>query len=481
MTSIPLSLCDEGTRARKDYGDLTGLKDSISRLGTLHPPVFSRQPNGTYLLIYGGRRFRSLKELGVTELFHNSILDPLRPGFMFVEDVATDLRMEAELDENLHRLKPKWQEDVLLVADIHERKRQLEGSKHWGQNQTALLLGGKWGKNNVGYALRAAKEIRAADKEILGADSLGECVEIWTKRKADEGLKILQARLMTAPMAMMPPSTSSFLEEFTEGPDVEEPQFHGAVKALLVPLAAKVTPPLTDIPLSRMLFLRDSIMDPEPWPLVDHVITDIPYGIDMDNLENVGDVKAEHYINDNVDLMPPFLSRSFNAVRDGGFCVFFYDLQHHEKLLRYADMVGWAAQRWPLIVTKSSPCRNGAAQYNFTKNYECVMVLRKPGAVLRKPQASSVLPNIDFRAESAKYNHPFAKPFIVWQWLYSAFTIPGQSVLDPYCGEMSACSAAVSCGLIPYGMESVEQHFNRGLQHMRETYAKVHGGNVRFV
>ena len=87
----------------------------------------------------------------------------------------------------------------------------------------------------------------------------------------------------------------------------------------------------------------------------------------------------------------------------------------------------------------------------------------------------------DFSAERRLYNNPFAKPFELWKWVYDAIALPGQKVLDPFCGEMSGCRAAVNCGLIPFGVEINEKHFNRGLEHVREAYKLVHGTKVKFV
>jgi DNA modification methylase len=179
--------------------------------------------------------------------------------------------------------------------------------------------------------------------------------------------------------------------------------------------------------------------------------------------------------------MEPFLRQAFRLVRSGGFCVFFYDLDWHEYLQSTAEAVGWKVQRWPLIAHKTSACQNNAAQFNFTKNYESAMVLRKDErTVLRSQQPSSVWMG-DFAAERRLYNNPFAKPFELWKWIYSAISFPGQTVLDTFCGEMSSSRAAVNCGLHPFGWEIKEQHFNRGLQHMQAAYALLHKSNVEFV
>ncbi len=87
----------------------------------------------------------------------------------------------------------------------------------------------------------------------------------------------------------------------------------------------------------------------------------------------------------------------------------------------------------------------------------------------------------NFRAEQDLYSNPFAKPFELWKDIYDMIALPGQSVLDPFCGEMSACRAAANCGLVPYGIEINPTHYNRGLEHMKAVYALIHKSNVEFI
>lgn len=515
--TIPITAIIEGDRARKDYGDLSGLKASIQRIGTIHPPALSRRTaneateevalamNGfVYDLIAGGRRFRAIKELGFKELTYGSMLNPSAPGFLFREDVPQDELKEAELDENLYRLKPKWQEDCVLVHDVHKLKRAKEGTK-WGQRQTAELLGPGYGLSNVNLALKVAELLIARDPEIMACDSLMDANTLRIKRKEDAAVAELQRRAFPAgtPTVVAIPAfsdTSSFLDTFNMdlgGADVVEGAAPanalgvlGGGTALLQARAATPTlqpgplvaaPPVV-IPLSSMFALGDSLDDALPWVPTNHIITDIPYGIDMDNLgkKQTADVVAEHEVEANIAMMPRFLRKAYESVLPHGFCVFFYDLDHHEKLQQWATDVGWKVQRWPLVWVKTHTCQNKAAQYNTTKNFEVAMVLRKDEhTVLRSQQPTSVWTG-DGAAERKCYNNPFAKPFELWKWIYDMVAFPGQTVRDPYCGEMSACRAAANCGLIPYGNEISPAHYNRGLEHMKAVYALIHKSNVQF-
>jgi ParB-like chromosome segregation protein Spo0J/DNA modification methylase len=473
---VDLKSIEVGDRYRKDYGDLSGIKQSIEQIGLIHPLVLSKIMDNTYILVAGGRRIRALSELGHERVYHHSVLDPKRPGFVFAEEVPEDVRREAELDENLFRLKTKWTEDVLLIADVHKMKKKVEGTK-WGVRQTAAVLGPGYSKASVNNAVRLAKLLRAGDEEVMQCKTMMDALAVLTRRRGDEAMAELQRRAA-------PALTSSFLDSINIS--LKKPSDLGKVD---IPIESLKKPrgdgEPVEIPMSKMFKLGafQEVLPQIPSASFDHVVTDIPYGIDMDNLNTfskIDSVLEEHDVDDNVEMMEPFLQQAFRLVRSGGFCVFFYDMDWHEYLQSTAETVGWKVQRWPLIFYKTSTCRNSTAQYNFTKNYECAMVLRRDeSTVLRSPQQSSVWMG-DFAAERALYNNQFAKPFAAWRWIYDAIALQGQSVLDPFVGECSSARAAANCGLIPFGCEINEKHFNRGMHHMREVYKLIHGDNVRF-
>lgn len=483
--SIPFSSIIEGERARniKKYGNLEGLKTSLSTIGSIHPIVLADRT-----LVAGGRRYRAMKELGITELWYGSVLNPSRLGFLFKEDVPEHIWREAELDENLHRLGMDWIDECLQICRVHQLKKS-EDPK-WGQAQTAAMLGTSGAsKSSVNLALVVGKLLIAGDKEITACTSLMEANMLRAKRKCDEGLANLHKRVAArTPKIGFPATTASFLDTFSI-PTSERKVMPNAgnISVGNPPPPQQSNPsvgetkPAVVVPLSSMFVLGDNLQI--PWPKVDHIVTDIPYGVDMDNFDEklVADVRFEHDVNSNIAQMQQFLTCCFNSLNPGGFCVFWYDLDHHEKLQAWAQMAGFKVQRWPLTWIKTHACRNQAAQFNFTKSTEWAMVCRKDGnTVLRKQQPVSVISESGL-AERQLYNNPFAKPFTVWKFIFDAIALPGQTILDPYCGEMSSCRAAVNCGLQPFGIEINPQHFNRGLEHMKTVYRLLHGPQTQFI
>lgn len=481
MNEILVSNIDEGARYRQEYGDLGFLKDSFQRIGSIHCVLLSRQKDtGRYDLIAGGRRIRAMKELKIEKLYHGSVLNPEKLGFLFEDEVPLDRRKEAEIDENMAHLKTRWQEECVAIADLHELKRQQNDLK-WGVVQTAQLLGRGYGRTNVNYAVRIAAHIRAGEEEFLSCDNMSDAISLLVKHKEEAALAELESRSLSRSGAA---SLDSFLETINLGP-MKKP------KDIVVPSVGLVDAPVqgtekAQIPLSQMFFNDDfqKVAYQFQDNYFDLVVTDIPYAIDMDNLDQytkINDVKSEHEVEVNVDLFEPFLQSSFRLTKSGGFCVFFYDLDWHEFLQATAEKIGWKVQRWPYVACKTSACRNSTAQYNTTKNYEVCMFLRKDEHTVLRKQVPTSWKAYDFSAERRLYNNQFAKPFELWKDIYDMISIPGQKVWSPFCGEMSECRAAVNCGLIPFGAEVNKNHYLRGLENMKAVYALVHKSNVEFV
>ena len=111
-------------RIRKDYGDLTSLKESIAFNGLLHPIVV----NSRMELIVGGRRLEALKQLGKDQI------DVIVTDHF--DEIAKALK--AEGDENTCRLDLSVSEKLALAdrllpyekAAAKERQKEHGGTTH---------------------------------------------------------------------------------------------------------------------------------------------------------------------------------------------------------------------------------------------------------------------------------------------------------------------------------------------------------------
>lgn len=472
----------EGNRIRRDYGDLTDLADSIREHGLIHPIVI----NTKGVLIAGGRRFRAMRDiLKWTEV-------PVT-FFEFADDAT--LRI-LEREENVRRKAMTWQEETLSILEVHQHysRNAALNSSRWTQRATGELL--NQSEASISYALLLGDLIRKGDKDILACAKPWDALQLLTKRRAEESNKIL-AKLTVPKLSdtqvhdLLSTPLSSDSDIFTVAPAGPS---SGGITSLTddgeMPTGTGAPPPPLVVPLSRMLLHGDSVailaqMAPDS---IDHVITDWPYAIDIDMLDqsnphggqkDMDMVRAEHEVDSNMALHAAIVPAIFRVLKPGGFFITWGDYMQWQRTYDLCLSAGFKVQRWPLIWYKTSRCMNQSALYNFTKNHEPAIVCRKGNATLLSPQGSSVFVGSN-EAEEKSLGHPFAKPFKLWEWLYSSVAQRGQTVLDPFGGRGSSTIAALNYGLSPIVIESNEAHHSALVINIADWYKKT-TPNVTFV
>lgn len=456
-----------GERLRKDYGDLSDL-DTIATVGLIQPLVLDRDSSGRHRLLAGGRRITKLRELGHEEVFHGVTSDPTRPGFVYSTELPEDVQREIELYENICRKQMVWQERVLAIAEIHEikKRRAAADSEHWGQAETGAEVGLTY--SSVSYALKVAERLRAekdSDGKFWKCSGLTEALRLLIEEREDAAKRAVAE--MTAKAIPVDLNKSSGQIELTE-----------------IELAEAVeSGENINVPLSKMLF-KGAMEElcPQLGPeFADHIITDWPYGIDMDYLDqgqgmNVDRVKAEHDHVANIASFETWLKNMFFILKPKGFCVVWYDNVHWNFIRHLAEQVGFRVQRWPLVWVKTSPCLNQMASKNWTKATEFAMVLSKENATLVKPQPVNYWAGP--RADTT--SNPFAKPRALWQWILEAFALQGDVIVDPFMGEASSLLASIDFGCRVIGMEVQEDHYNTGVMNIRTIYEQLTNNHVTF-
>jgi len=446
---IPLSSIKVGERMRVDLGDdtLNGLVDSLREKGQIQPIVVDADLN----LIGGGRRYAAATLLGWTHI-----------AAYMRESMPEHMRAELELEENIRRKSFTWQEQCLGISRTHMLKKIADPNTSWGTKETGEMLGVS--HSHVGKLIKIGEMLAAGDEELRACSSLVDALSLIVSRRATEAQRILSERDL-ASRALLAKQKAAVSKE----PDTSFDE--GEL--------------LTPVDLTKYFHNADCIkhMKSMPAKSVDHVITDIPYGIDMDmvQLKNIKLVEDQHDVEENVALFGPFLKNAFRVLRNDGYCLFFYDLKHDALLRDLATKTGFIVCSWPLVWCKQHACKNEAASVNFTKATEYVMVLRKSAsAILANHQAVNYI-LASAAGDRKKYDKPFAKPEAVWLWLINAVARPGQIVLDPFAGEMSCPLAVIEAGCQPYAIELMPVHYNKGIQHVQALYKRRHKGRVQFV
>lgn len=462
IQTLPISDIDTSDRLRQDYGDLSQF-DSIKTVGLLQPVVINIDSEGKFKLIAGGRRLTALKALGYTELHHGITSDPARPGFVFATEMPPDVLAELEVTENVARHPMSWKEVCLGIHRVHTLRQR---ASDWVIKNTGALLSVSAASAN--NALRVAAALLADDKDVHAAANLSDAVKILLRRTQLAAERKLtkfrdaeraQRQAERAIAKAVVTSDTSIAQQINEAPELMRP----VLQAKQEKAAVAYDEACEIITCCDSLLVGMPSMAAES---VEHVYTDIPYGINMDNVQinNIDVTAAEHDRESNIKDFSVFLYQAFRIIKPEGFCVFWFDVEHFTTLHALATKVGFSCQRWPLHWHKSI-AKNEVPRYNTTKNYESVFVARKPRATLLKPITSSIFTADWDKDERAEYTHPFAKPFSAHEKMLAMFATPGQTICDPYCGEGSGVIAALRKGLNVVAFDVDPDHVMRARAH----------------
>lgn len=457
-------------RVRQTYTGIEDLAADIETMGLIHPLIL-RQSGDQFYLADGGRRLTACDTIPYDTFYYSNCCVQGKPGFIVVGDADQSplMNLLTEIAANHNREDIPWFEELPAIVKAW---KLIEAEHHARGEEIAMRAFG--GMLGVSYQdLRAAVAIWEAYQE-----NPTKFQEYTSVRQALQ--RCLRDAADTAARTHLAQASQTVVM-----PDVKVQP--GLQPIAQLPVIITYDPSETQdpdaqiVPISRMFRNVDSLSYMEnslPKGFVNHIFTDPDYCLSAETLStnsnNMEHGIAQTSVEQSMSDVKRFIVAAFNVVDDYGYCVYFFDLEHWEKLRDFSTSVGWRVQRWPLIWRKSDFRSNASPQHNFTKNIETAMVLRKPGACLSEHQPSSCF---DWPTGDAvrRFNHPFAKPTQVWRWFMQGITRKGDKFYDPFMGSASSIVAGIEHGLAPMGSELVEGHFANGQINIRVAYEKKLG------
>jgi len=459
-------------RIRRDPKEVAAnaatIYDSIILVGPITPIMI----NEANELIAGECRLEAYKLLGQTEV-------------PYVRRMNIDRAMELmiELDENTRRAEMCWQDKCLAINAVHEKETKVSADrkKQWGLRATGELVGQS--HSYVKDCLIVALALRREDKEIWDAKTFDQAKQILLGRKEQDAIKA--KALQSANVLVIPQPAKS-----TKPTGIISIQLGNTTS----PAALSVTPAspeqireMRTVQISDRLFNMDCVelmMTKLAPSSIDSIITDIPYGIDMDLMEDmhgIDQMRSTHDVNQNVEQMKPFLQGAYRVLKDNTYLFFFYAQQHQEKLATWGREVGFNVLDWNLLWLKPHSCKNNAPHINPTKSYEPVMVMKKGSPRLAKPMTKCHL-EVDGMPDKKLQSNPFAKPLdFINQMILDPIHFPGMTILDPFAGGGSILRACILRGCKIIGCEIDDKRFPELENRVKDTYKAMLGGQVNFV
>jgi DNA modification methylase/ParB-like chromosome segregation protein Spo0J len=440
---IPLSQIAVVERGRKDYGDLSPLAESIKLNGqttagvvrTAAPDDEGVDPTVTpWVLVAGGRRFQACALAGV-------------PNFLCEDfgDLSPEDRQIIELEENLHRKDLTWDEEATMRKRIHQlyAQRAAADGRKWSLDDTSRVTGLSKANLSKDIAIAAAIEDDPGLKKAGSKKSATRIIEI-------------RDHLHKKEIQQQSESGKSSI---------------GRLQDLIVTEKAQD-------------WLRNRRTGS-----TDLVLTDFPYGLDFysQGQKTTGDETSASEYDDSeavtLDLFVDVVPELIRITKDTGWIATFMCDSNYEFLKQlfesccathfdYAD-VWWEQQangEW--IWQRKNQCnsidhrdcqflhvevpgwiwfrpnsRNPTRMpERHAKNfYERILVVNRGAGRLYKSQDEC--PNVlVYDAEYSNRLHAMQKPRAAARELVQRFTIPGESVVDPFYGSGNLLAGAAELG-----------------------------------
>jgi adenine-specific DNA-methyltransferase len=196
------------------------------------------------------------------------------------------------------------------------------------------------------------------------------------------------------------------------------------------------------------------VMKEMPSKSVDLILTDPPY------LVRYCDRSGRRVKNDDNDAwIDPAFAQMNRVLKDNSFCVSFYAWN---KVDRFAD--AWKKAGFKLaghiVFTKKYASSARFMSYQHEQAY--LLAKGNPAAPSNPP------PDVISWTYTGNRLHPTQKPVAIFVPLIEAFTKPGDTVLDPFCGSGSTLVAARDLGRQVIGIELDEAHHRTASQRLAE-------------
>ena len=396
--NLDINLVNVGDRFRKEFTDIESLAASIARYGQLEPIILDE--NNT--LIAGERRLRACQLLKKKEV-----------EVKYIKELNELEKKEIELEENIQRKEFTWQEEVAAKQELHKLKQQVHGSAEenrnsggWSLKQTAVALGESIG--NVSMDIQLAR----------GLQAFPELLKEKSKTVAYKMLKKMQEQLLQEELA----------RRMQKAGIVQHPEvIHGNCIEIMQSMEANS---------------------------VDLIVTDPPYGIDIDNSHTFGrmtisNTNFEDSDHATFDLLDRAFNQMYRILKMDRHAYVFFAIDKYEAIVSLLTKHGFTVHPMPLIWDKGSGSYPSQS-LTFVHSYEPFLHISKGRRVLNGTPRD-VFPIK--RVPAGTKIHPTEKPTELLRDIINLSSNPGERVFDPFAGSGASLIAAKECGRQASGVE----------------------------
>lgn len=397
---IKIADIKEGTRFRKDLGDLTSMIASIKEKGVLQPITLSHDMQ----LQAGQRRLTAAKAAGLLTI----------PALVREFQGVIDLR-EVELIENVDRLDFTYAERAALVKEIDSLYKSQ--NVDWSGRETAKLL-------NRGHSSVA--------RDLKLAAAIERLPELGEAKTADDAMKMI----------------AKIEEREVVGELRRRQSAPGVDKGVAAMLHLADTNYRVYDTFKGLAELRND-------GKIDLIECDPPYGIDLTGVKrgreevnstvtSYNEVPAADY----QSFLGQLCKELYRVAAPNSFLVFWFGPTWHTQVMDSLRAANWTVDDIPCIWAKGSG-QTMHPEYYFARTYEPFFLCRKGQPILNKRGRSNIF---IFSGEAGKY-HPTQRPIALMDEILTSVGVELQTVLVPFLGSGVTLRSAYKAGMKAFGWD----------------------------
>ncbi len=188
-------------------------------------------------------------------------------------------------------------------------------------------------------------------------------------------------------------------------------------------------------------------------------LTDPPY------LVNFHDRQGRTLKNDtDANWLKPAMAAAYRVLKQDRLMVCFYGWPRADDFLDAWRSAGFR------------PVGHFVFRKSYTSSVKFMKCQHEQAYLLAKgrpPLPKNPLPDVQRLFYTGNALHPTQKAVVSLAPLVRAFTLPGELVLDPFCGSASTCAAALLTGRRYVGIEMDEDYFRAASGRMTRTHERM--------
>jgi site-specific DNA-methyltransferase (adenine-specific) len=416
-------------RLRREFPpeEASKLAASIMAQGLLHPPVVDRE---NFVLV-GDRRYRAisaLAELGCTFMCGGQVIQPGDIPINRFHSEDPIVKLSAEIEENTVRRDLTWQEKAEGTRRLLElqalRKQQIVPEPNYEPTATEVReVAAEIAATEVAQLSRAQVEDVKRDLLVSAWLAAGPDEEVAKAATRKDALKLIEARLEDQ-------HRLAVAKEFRLRAHDEDHTLIQGDSNLILPTLPSGT--------------------------FDVILTDPPYGINVDQYADNFQGSVNHHYDDSPQVLRQLLltiaHEGYRITKPKAHLYFFCDFTQFHKISIELMAAGWDVWPRPMIWHRSdSTGILPRSEHGPRRNYECIVY-----AIKGNKRVNFVGNDVLSIPSERNAGTAARKPVALYEELLKRSAIVGDRVIDPCAGSGPIFEAATKLEMLATGIELSE-------------------------